>query len=74
MLNTSTPNQTQETTVSEITASPDFRDCTSWKTIPPTHQIIYCYSPRSVYITRPKQLHLTSLKQKQIIKIQLDII
>ena len=57
------PNQTQQPTLPDITASADFMIALAGRSFPPSHQNIYCYSPPSAYITRPKQLHLTSLKQ-----------
>ena len=72
-LNTNTPtclspNQTQQPTSPDITtASADLHDCTSWQTI---HFLTSDHLPLlttltllTTYITRPKQLALTSLKQ-----------
>ena len=58
------PNQKQQPTSPDITASADLRDCIGWKTIPTLTSDHLLLLPPSVYITRPKKLHLTSLKQK----------
>ena len=67
-LNTNTPtclppNQTQQPISPDITtASVDLHDYTL-RLSTPSHAITYLYSPPSIYITRPKQLTFTSLKQ-----------
>ena len=66
-LNTNIPtylplNQTQQPNSPDITtASADVHDCPSWETI---HSLTTDHLPlHSVYITKPKQLVLTLLKQ-----------
>ena len=55
------PNQTQQSTSPDTTsAKADLHDCTSWQT---PHIRSFTFTYHLQYITRPKQLALTSLEQ-----------